>query len=155
MDDEPFDVADEDIADAIAANISYFGDSSQRNLFGLEYVISAAGLLGVIFLHGFLEESGKQAKRIARLSAKKIGDLIAERLQQPKAARERETTQARGKARKLAKQLSPKELDARVADAQEHVAQSLADAGLPDAAAKSIAAKTAASMKRALKSAPK
>jgi hypothetical protein len=122
---------------------------------GLEFVIGAAAAIGLLFLHSFLKEAGKQAERIAKLSAKRLGDLIAERLKVPKPERERETQQMCGKARELAARLPAKDLDARLAGARADIARALAEAGIPQDSAQTIAAKTAASMTRALKSAAK
>jgi hypothetical protein len=154
MDDE-FELADEEIADAISANISYFGDPGQRNLLGLEFVIGAATTVGLLFLHSFLKEAGRQAERIGKLGAKRIGDLVAQRLKASKPEQERATKQVRGKARELAARLPAKELDARLADARADIVRVLAVAGIPEDSARTIAGKTAASMTKALKAAAK
>lgn len=149
--DDPFELADEEIADSISGNISYFGDPRQRNLIGLEFVIGAATTVGLLFLHSFLKEAGKQAERLGKLGAKRLGDIVAEWLKTPKPERDRETKQVRGKAKELAARLPAKDVDARIADARADLVKRLTEAGMPEDSARTIAAKTAASMTKALK----
>jgi hypothetical protein len=149
--DDPFELADEEIADSISGSISYFGDPRERNLLGLEFVIGAATTLGVLFLHSFLKEAETQVKRLGKLAAKRIGDIVAEWLKTPKPERERETKLLRGKAKELAAQLPAKDIDARIADARMDLVKRLTEAGMPEDSARKIAGKTAASMTKALK----
>jgi hypothetical protein len=155
VDDDAFDLADDEIADAISGNVSYFGDPGQRNLLGMEFVIGAATTLGILFLHSFLKEAETQAKRLGKLAAKRIGDAVAEWLKTPKPEREREAKEVRGKARALSAHLSASEVDARIADARADLVKRLTDAGMPEDSARKIAARTATSIGKALKSGPK
>jgi hypothetical protein len=65
MNDDEFERADDEIADAISANTSYFGDANQRNLLGLEFVIgdSMAAARRVPVIAGFVTQFESHANR--------------------------------------------------------------------------------------------
>ncbi len=133
----------------MADKVAYFSDSRERNLVGMEFLLGAAATLGTLFLYSFIEEANKQAKRIGKLSARKLGDLIAEYLKDSKSKEEHKTV--RKKARETVKKLAPAVFDASLVAAQSDIFQSLIESGLPETAAHSIAQKTAAAMAKVLK----
>ncbi|MES2206262.1 MAG: hypothetical protein V4525_05620 [Pseudomonadota bacterium] len=149
MNHTSFDLAEEEIADAIADKAAYFSNPEERNLVGLEFLLGAAATLGSLFLYSFIEEANKQAKRLGKLSARKLGDVIADYLKNPNAKEEHNSV--RKKASETAKKLAPAEFDIHLATAQSDIFQSLIEAGLPETSAQAVAKKTAAAMAKALK----
>jgi len=149
MNDTSFDLAEEEIADVIADKAAYFSNSEERNLVGLEFLLGAAATLGSLFLYSFIEEANKQAKRLGKLSARKLGDVIADYLKNPHAKEEHKSV--RKKASETAQKLTSAEFDTHLAIAQSDMFQLLIEAGLPETSAQTVAKKTATAMLKALK----